>query len=418
VAVRFNHRFESAGEHTVEVRVAGDQLEIDNSRWLVVRVQGEARVLCVAGRPNAAKYVAGALNPNPAGDSPIQPVVISEGDLAEVDLAGFDCVFMCNVAQITTGEAERLKQYAQAGGGIVFFLGDRVDRQSYNARAAGNDPLLPATLGDIVSQQQFGIDPLDYRHPIVAPFRGRERAGLLTTPISRYYRLALSIDRRNEHVAAAMRNGDPLIVTAPLGLGRTVLVATDGSLSSVDAESGEPWSNWPTWPSFLPIVRELLAYATSGRQQEWQQLVGSPLASQGVLAPEKTATINTPSPPLKIDRPDNRTDVVSLQSTPSGAEWSYADTNFSGLYRLRGLPNNESRTFAVNIDARESDLGQIDPQQLPSEIHTLDTANNSATSSSAAGIAPAGWNESLLWAALALIFIESFLAWQFGRGVL
>ena len=48
----------------------------------------------------AAQYVADALNPNPAGDSPIRPIIVSEGDLADVELADFDCVFVCNVAQL------------------------------------------------------------------------------------------------------------------------------------------------------------------------------------------------------------------------------------------------------------------------------------------------------------------------------
>ena len=106
--VRFTHRFQSAGGHAICVRAPGDRLDVDNSRWLVVPVREEVRVLCVAGREGAAKYVSDALNPNPAGESPIRPVVISEGDFADVALAEFDCVFLCNVAQLTASEAERL----------------------------------------------------------------------------------------------------------------------------------------------------------------------------------------------------------------------------------------------------------------------------------------------------------------------
>jgi len=417
-AVRFTHRFQSPGEHTVEVRASGDRLEIDNSRWLVVPVREEIRVLCIAGRPGAAKYVADALNPNPAGDSPIRPVVVSEGDLADVELSGFDCVFVCNVAQLTSSEAERLSRYAAAGGGVVFFLGDRVDRDSYNAQASGKEPLLPATLGDVISQSQFGLDPLDYRHPIVAPFRGRERAGLLTTPVARYHRLDLPKARPNAQVAAAMLTGDPFIVTAPLGRGQTVLVATDGSLSSVDATTGEPWTNWPTWPSFLPLVRELLAFATAGQQQEWQQPVGTPLASRGVPAPESAALTHLPPTNLKIERPDKKSAPVNIQSTPSGAEWSYNDTNLSGLYTLRGLPSNESRHFAVNVDTKESNLSQADPEKLPPELQTLEGMHDATNIGNSPGVSRAAWNESMLWAALALLFVESFLAWQFGRGTL
>ena len=126
---------------------------VDNSRWLVVPVRDEVRVLCVAGREGAAKYVADALNPNPAGDSPIRPIVVSEGDLADVELADFDCVFLCNVAQLTASEAERLARYAAGGGGVVFFLGDRVVPESYNASAATGKRLasLPPALGRLRS---------------------------------------------------------------------------------------------------------------------------------------------------------------------------------------------------------------------------------------------------------------------------
>ena len=225
--VRFTHRFASPGSHTLTVRAQSDGLAIDNSRSLVVPVRDAVRVLCVAGREGAARYVADALDPNPASPSAIRPVVISEGDLAEVQLSEFDCVFFCNVAQLSSSDAQRLRRYVEGGGGVVFFLGDRVIPASYNAFAIapetnpstnsqragvrapsavadGRPPavpksatsaptphptFLPARIGDVITEPQFGLDPLDYRHPIVAPFRGRERAGLVTTPVTRYYQL-------------------------------------------------------------------------------------------------------------------------------------------------------------------------------------------------------------------------------------
>jgi hypothetical protein len=396
-------------------------LTIDDTRWLVVPVREEVRVLCVAGREGAARYVATALNPNPAGSSPIRPIVISEGDLAEVELADFDCVFMCNVAQFTAGEAERLQRYTENGGGIVFFLGDRVIPERYNSianpqAASGSpesslQPVLPARIGGLLSNTQFGLDPLDYRHPIVGPFRGRERGGLLTTPVSRYYRLELIEGRLGVEVAAATPNGDPFIVTAPLGRGRIVLVATAASLSSVDAATGEPWTNWPTWPSFLPIVRELLAYASGGRQQAWQQVVGTPL---GGTLPAAPLTELDPGA-LQIVRPDGRSEPVAVQAGGASWEWSYAATDVSGIYRLRGLPEDQVQPFAVNVDTSESDLAKADPRQLPPELSLVDNRQE-AGDGSQTQTSRAGWSQSLLWAALAMLLIESYLAWQFGRG--
>lgn len=433
-ALRFKHRFQSAGSHAIHVRASGDKLEVDNSRWLVVPVREEVRVLCVAGRDGAARYLADALNPNPAGESPIRPIVVSEGDLADVTLSEFDCVFLCNVAQLTASEAERLSRYTTAGGGVVFFLGDRSIPDSYNKLIAhaesairnpqseiANDakpqsaPFLPARIGALVANSQFGLDPLDYRHPIVAPFRGRERSGLLTTPVSRYYRLDTSHSRPGAEIAATLPGGDPFIVTAPLGRGRIVLVSTDGSLSSVDPSSGEPWTTWPTWPSFLPVVRELLAYATGGQHDRWQQPVGTPLASRGVPAAGPAAPVPTA---LQITRPDGITAPVTLQTTPAGPEWPYNDTNISGIYSLHGLPTGQSQQFAVNVDTAESNLEKVDPQQLPSQLVVRNTWQNATNARAAEVESQSSWNQSLLWGVLAMLFVESFMAWQFGRGAI
>ena len=104
--VRFTHRFREGGSHAVAVRAAGDQLEIDNTRWLVVAVEQAIRVLCVAGEPEDAKYLAAALAPDAAAESAIRPQVISEGELADTELTDFQCVFLSNIAQLTADEAE------------------------------------------------------------------------------------------------------------------------------------------------------------------------------------------------------------------------------------------------------------------------------------------------------------------------
>ena len=328
-------------------------------------------------------------------------------------------MFLCNVAQLTASEAERLARYAESGGGVVIFLGDRIIPASYNALtptstgAGAPASLLPAVIGPIVAQPQFGLDPLDYRHPIVAPFRGRERAGLLTTPVNRHYRLDVSNKRAGVEIAAALPGGDPFIVTAPLGRGRTVLVATDGSLSSVDPASGEAWTSWPTWPSFLPLVRELLAYASGGQQTQWQQLVGTPLSGSIVQPMSVTA-----SGDLRIVRPDGRPASVSVRSTPTGSEWNYTDTDVSGIYTLRGLAQGRTQQFALNIDTAESDLAKIDSQQLPPEIKVRSTWQGEASGGPVEATAQSEWNTNFLWGVLVLLFVESFMAWQFGRGAL
>ncbi|HEX5472643.1 MAG TPA: hypothetical protein VFW73_12195, partial [Lacipirellulaceae bacterium] len=234
----------------------------------------------------------------------------------------------------------------------------------------------------------------------------------LSTPVSRYYRLDVSQRRPGVEVALATRSGDPFIVTAPLGRGRVVLVATAASLSSLHATTGEPWTTWPTWPSFLPVVRETLAYASSGEHANWQHLVGRPIA--GVISDSTSSRAGRPE--VKIVRPDGREAPVSLRLLSSGWEWSYPDTDISGIYSLRGLPKSGVKRVAVNVDSAESDLAKIDPHSLPQEFHVHNDQRGAASGVTIAATSQSDWSQSILWAALALLFAETFMAWRFGRG--
>jgi hypothetical protein len=387
--LRFSHRFRTPGSHTIAVRAAGDRLELDNTRWLAVPVNERVNVLCVGGQRADVKYIADSLNPDGGSESPIRPQIATEGELAEIDLAPFDCVFLSNVAQLTSDETERLQRYVEQGGGLAIFLGDEVLADSYNAMFARSASLLPVKLGKVATESLFGIDPQDYRHPIVAPFRGRERAGLLTTPVRQYVRLELAQNGATE-IAATLANGDPLVVTSTLGRGRVVLVATAGSLASVDA-SGEPWTAWPAWPSFLPIVREMLNYAAGGRESAWQTTVGTRLP------------LSASSNPQKIIRPNGRT------TTDAG------NTDISGIYTVRRAGTDDVTHYAVNVDSRESDLTQADASNLPPQLVIRKTTDTAAYHGGS--FASTAWQSPLLWTALALLLVEMCLAWLFGRGV-
>src|SRR5690606_20872515 len=141
-----------------------------------VNVKPHLRVLCVSGNQGATYYLVNALDPDRSDRSLVQAQVVPESALSEVDLETFDCVFISNVAQFTASEARLLESYLKRGGGLVFFLGDRVLAERYNRELAGQDEgrprVLPVRLGEIAPESQYRFDPLDYRHPIVRAFRG------------------------------------------------------------------------------------------------------------------------------------------------------------------------------------------------------------------------------------------------------
>jgi hypothetical protein len=154
----------------------------------------------------------------------------------------------------------------------------------------------------------------------------------------------------------------------------------------------------------------LLVYASGGQHDRWQQLVGMPLTGR----PIETSELGV----LRIFRPDGRDAPVSSKSLPNGWEWSYADTDVAGVYGLRGLPQRRIQPFAVNVDTSEADLAKIDEKYLPQEFNVRRTWQHETNGHAIGALSQSAWNQQILWGVLALLFLESFMAWQFGRGAI
>lgn len=430
----FEHKFAEPGWHKLSVRTAGDSLPVDNQTWLAADVRRAVRVLLVEGQRGAARYLQHALDPGGTAESPLEPVVVPEGALIDTPLEAFDCVFLVDVAQFTSQEKNLLENYTRGGGSLVYFLGDRVQPEAYNAAlrqgpsdATQPNSLLPATLGPPQSSDQFGINPLGYRHPIAQAFRGQERAGLLSTPVSTYYELTPDANPQVQ-TALALPNGDPLLVTGPAHRGRVAVVATSASLETLDRATGQPWTMLPAWPSYLPIVRELVAYATHQQLDQGEFLVAEPIGDQ--LPTNSVATS------VGVTRPDGRTDTLPVvregqggNATGTQLSWSYASTDLPGIYSTTLISTNDTTIdranpqssssqrsalamTAVNVDAAESDLSRIDISALPESLVVRSTAETERAGEDL--VRNASLHRPLLYAVLVLMLLDPLLAWWFG----
>jgi hypothetical protein len=412
----FAYRFDSPGEHQIEIRLAGDLLDVDNHRWRSLPVAGRLRVLCVNGKPaggvfqGATDYLVVALAPHgPTDDrAPVLPEVVSESALVEIDLEPYDCIFLCNVGQFTANEARVLSAYVEHGGGLVFFLGDLVQAESYNrhlvAGADGGVDVLPARLGDkVVGQTPCYPDPMEYRHPLIAPFRGRERAGLLNTPIYGFFKLLVP-DRSAAQIALKLSTGDPAIVEAPIGRGRSIVVAT-----SADAS----WTAMPTWPSYVPVVQELLSLAVSGQADDRNLTVGQPLVA--TLRTLATDTL------VSVEAPGGENHTVRLEPEGDYSRWTYADTGRSGFYKVAlDAPLSRNETYAVNVDASEGDLTKLDLAELrrdvwPGVSFDLFDGHDPSHQATVPIVRRDALDRWLLYGVLGLLLVETGLASWFGR---
>lgn len=417
----FRHRFASPGDHAIEIRLPDDALRVDNQRWISVPVRDALRALCVYSRPNETRFVALALEPETSSTARVRVEEAADNVLLEKDLSPYDAVFLVNLPQLDSEQVQALRAYIDGGGGLVVFPGDLTRTGEFlPALAAGERPLLPAAFASLAPTGNYRFAPLDYRHELIAPFRGFERAGLLTTPIWKYAKLEPANDEEVRTVLA-FDSGDPAILESRIGRGRVIMFATAASPDSVDrgVDPVTPWSALGTWPSFPPLVQESLSLVARGREEGRNRLVGESLSS--LLRDASADTRLTMTPPSSEERRDRSRQAssreVRLESEGDVWRWSYGDTSISGIHELKvGPPIEHNELFAVNIEARESPLERIDPTRLPEELASRASLDGSSSAPSGGTTSTYPWFRPLIMLVVLLLVVESFLARWFGGG--
>ena len=128
--ITFRHKFGTAGQHVVQVRLDADELDLDNTRSAVITVKDTVPVMLVNGKPSAdpfeqaTEFLEAALNPFARGlvphDMPARPKTLSVSQFADAgvgDLTPYDCVFFCDVPRLSAAEVKRLETHVRRGGG-------------------------------------------------------------------------------------------------------------------------------------------------------------------------------------------------------------------------------------------------------------------------------------------------------------
>ncbi len=418
----FSPTFSAPGDHLIEVRIDDDPLTLDNKRRLAVPVREFVRVLLVDGQPQSASfqsetdYLAQALNPevtSTGSASQIRTEIVNESQLGTRELAPFDAVVLCNVAQVTPSEATALDAYLKEGGGVVIFDGDQVMAESYNQILfADGKGLLPAKIGAVVGdaktqQGSFEFDAKDYKHPIVSLFANEDSnviAGLTGVKTWAYHKLTIPDDPPSRaQVALWFNTGDPAIVEVPRHRGKVIQVAT-----SADAA----WSNWPVHQSYPPIMEQVIMQAASGRLAERNVRVGQPFDQ--ALPASAAGTV------VEINRPDDTRAPSKLTASGDVSLFHFEETDLSGAYRAKfGPPLAVESIFAANPDPIESDPAKLDraglAEAVPNWSFTYLTNWKDLTGNASSVGRRGELHRPLLYALLALLIIESIAAWKFGH---
>ena len=334
--VYFELFLEKPGWIDGEVRLSGDRLPSDDIFYFPLKVREKVKVLIVDGDPKTSLkasesyYLVNALRPGGLESSPFQVRVITEAEVAFVDLQPYDALFLLNVSK---PYPSRLASFLELGKPVFIFLGNRVSPEEYNAftphsvkpevstRGAGFT-LLPWRIGELrdLSQKPERIAQIDPGREVLHSLSRRSES-LRKAFFQRYFKIEGSTKN-----LLTLGNQDPLLVEAEIGKSKLFLFSSSADLD---------WNDLPLNAAYLPLIQGLLKEAVD--------LTGSSLPA-GLRVGE----------PLKEQvRP------VQIRGPQGGP----------GIYQF-SLPSGEVRR-GVNPPYEESDLAKMAEEELQKKFGTI-----------------------------------------------
>ncbi len=369
--VNFQFKLAQTGGHrgTVSLKKAG---VAGNSTFnFVLDPQEKVRVLVVDGDPKTSLvqsetfFLSRSLNPTGELDSSLfLPTVIIPERLKSVSLKSYQVIVLCNVPAIPEAVLPRLTEYLRQGGGLLIFLGDRVQKDTYNRKLyQSSTPILPTRLeAQRVLSPAKGVTlaKVDTTHAILEGFADEIlRASLESIKIHGYFRTRSA----NGTNLLTLANGDPLLIEKKIGRGRVLLFTTSADLD---------WSDFPFKTAYLPLVQSLVTYLA-------RDLKGT--ADTGIVAGSVKTFIFPPSyvgKIMRIVKPDLRQREITIAANGQKATASFKENDLAGIYQLSlQVPQGSGRIpvptlYAVNPPYLESRLKEIGTDELQAKIEPID----------------------------------------------
>ncbi len=411
--------FSSGGARVVSVSLlSDDRLKIDDTRMRVVDVSDELRVLIVEGErgPGAlsgsGSFLELALAPPSAepgrqrSASYVAPELISDLELGNRVLGDYRAVILAGVASFTPAQAEQLQRYVDAGGTLIFFMGESVSADAYNSLLAPHK-LLPGVLTKRMTassdQRSFFFDfkPAGNLHPFLSAFRNRERTGLDTAQVFTYWQIEVAADARVQRVLNFLPDdrgrADPAITLHEIGDGRVLFVATTAN---------PDWTTLPAKPAYVTLVHELLAGSVVSGDYWMNRTVGDvlevPSYIQFTIAPTLRDSAGAEIPLEEASR-EGRNIYRSRPLTKPGL---YSLSTGKSVYPIVvGLPREESDVRAVDQKLLRQAMGEISLNLLSDDLPPIASSGEHGSDY--------GW--SIMFIVLMLVALECFLAMRFGH---
>lgn len=395
--------FYNAGPTRITAEIDADALQADNIRRTLAVVRERVSILCVDGSSGeAGRLIVSALLARPDGsdneDYAVRSMQWPSFPIAETTDA--DIIVLSDVPEITQEQAKQLSRYVREGNGLIWFAGNNVKADKWNALIADNaDALLPATLGPVVdTSNSLGVGkPLNPEMPDHAVCRplGSLPEDLLNE--TRFLKRIQANPIDTSFPVLSLDSGSsPILLEHSLGRGHVFMFTTSADTA---------WNNMALTPVFPMLMQQVVTYLV-GREFEPPRIVGDTLALSYVQQPDATDAV--------FDTPSDQTITVPVREHRSQYMAMLDKSQEAGFYTARVSVQAQGMPIAVNVDTRESDVACLTAQQLTQALEGTGVTVSANENDLAADInvsrtSKSSWRLFLL-AGLVLLVAESLLA--------
>ena len=360
----FRVDFQNEATHTGWVELPDDALEVDNRRYFTLQSLQAIKVHAIRNKSRTQgsyqKTETFFMKMAFAAGSDAVPIDFSESTTvpSAETLARADVLILADVARLSPAEAERIKNYVAAGGGLILTVGDNLDADAYKQHLGGESGLMPCNfvqaVGDAFDRQQFRVlATVEYEHPIFSPFKEPNHGDFGKARFYRFYQAVPTVDAT---VIAAYDDGSPALFEKPYGdLGR-VLCFT----STIDRD----WNDLPIRAVYLPFLHESIKYlALKNIDTTPDYRIGDSIELNVEMEGERTQRDRV----VAVFNPNNAETRLQYDENNTTTSVFYTDTTLPGIYSVHAS-GAESRYFVLNVDATESDLASRDIEELKSML--------------------------------------------------
>ncbi len=345
---------QSAGLNTAYIELESDALDEDNKAYFGFIIPDRPKVALVAN-PAQSKYLRLSLSAKMYNQPLVDLQEFTPNALASMDMNKYDIV-VCAGGPYRETDFQRLKQYANNGGSIMFFADNSTPRDIFNL---GMNELGFGMASErlFAEDQKAQFTKVDKEHPIFrGVFKGNQDSReIVESP---------KITKANTVLGGLQIieiPGGAFLSESKIGEGKAIYCAV-----TPDAE----WSNLPFTGIFPTMVFRSVSYLSSKQDAGKMTKAGE---SININIPKKYTAYSN----FKVIDPNGNETFIQTSQMPSGAMIALDNLNYLGNYKILTLQNEPVAVVSVNHYKSESDLNLFDKSKTKEYINSIssDQAN-------------------------------------------